>query len=306
MSSPTDSTPSQATPRPRTTAPKPKSFRLNPRRMMLLLLLILVGPCVVVQAPLEVGRWKYAAAVEAREQGDKAAAYRQLEETMRWIPNSRQLFARRAQWRLADGQQEQALADAERVMQLSGESAEACRAYGRFLQRAGQFREAVAYWKKVDQQSQLSGKPSRSQALNELAYAQALAKVDLDDALRSVEESLQLITPQEEQETSARGAALDTRGYLLYLKGRYNTALADLNRAIQLTEVPLLKERLAFERLPEKVRKQHGPPSKLESLAVLYYHRALIHEALGNEPAANADRARAKVLIGREPDDSLF
>ncbi len=273
--------------------------------MLLLVLLIMVGPCVVVQAPLEVGRWRFAAAIETRQRGEKQRAYRQLDEAMQWIPGSPQLLGTRAQWRLADGQREEAFADAQRMLELSGESTAGYREYGRFLQTAGQFAEAVAYWKKVDQKSQLSGRPSRSIALNELAYSRALAKVELDQALQNVDESLELITEKEEKE-GVRGGILDTRGYILYLKGRYTAALNDLNQAIALEEPPLHKERLAYERLPEKVRQKRGASAELRLLAVLYYHRALVHEALGHEQDAAADRAQARILIGREPDETLF
>jgi hypothetical protein len=41
-------------------------------------------------------------------------------------------------------------------------------------------------------------------------------------------------------------------------------------------------------------------------VAVVRYHRALVLEKLGRHAEAKYDRARAKQLIGREPDETLF
>jgi hypothetical protein len=58
---------------------------------------------------------------------------------------------------------------------------------------------------------------------------------------------------------------------------------------------------LAYSELSE-------PPRDLarQGAAVLHYHRALVLEKLGRFAEAKLDRARAKRLIGREPDETLF
>ena len=38
----------------------------------------------------------------------------------------------------------------------------------------------------------------------------------------------------------------------------------------------------------------------------MHYHRALVLEKLGQSEKAKSDRERAKELIGREPDETLF
>ena len=78
--------------------------QLMSRRIRWLLVLILVGPFVALQAPLEVGRWKLAAAIQSRADGQKVRAYAELAEAMNWIPNRSKLYKQRAEWRLADGQ----------------------------------------------------------------------------------------------------------------------------------------------------------------------------------------------------------
>jgi hypothetical protein len=44
----------------------------------------------------------------------------------------------------------------------------------------------------------------------------------------------------------------------------------------------------------------------IQGVAAVRYHRALVLEKLGRYAEAKLDRARAKQLIGREPDETLF
>lgn len=43
-----------------------------------------------------------------------------------------------------------------------------------------------------------------------------------------------------------------------------------------------------------------------QTCAVLYYHRSQILAALGNTTKSDSDRAKARALIGREPDETLY
>ena len=275
---------------------------------MWLFLLIMVGPCTVMQVPLEIGRWKLAAAIQAREAGDKERAYAELNAAMNWVADRPSLLAQQAEWHLADGQVEEGLAVADKLLESAPDSSEALRAHSRLLQMAGRFEDAIADLKKVDQNSQRTGVPSRAEALNELAYAQALAEVELDDALKNVDESLELLT-KEEKRTGLELAIRDTRGYILFLKGRYAEALVDMNFAVApLNPSAVAKKQLDFHRLPPKVQRPllHKFRQEFQSIAVMYYHRGLVFQALGRQPEAAADLQRARSLIGREPDESLF
>ena len=278
---------------------------------MWLFLLIMVGPCTVMQVPLEIGRWKLAAAIQAREAGDKERAYAELNAAMNWVADRPALIAQQAKWHLADGQVEEGLAVADKLLESAPDSSEALRAHSRFLQMAGRFEDAIADLKKVDQNSQRTGVPSRAEALNELAYAQALAEVELDDALKNVDESLELLT-KEEKRTGLELAIRDTRGYILFLKGRYAEALVDMEFAVARLKPIDMESRRKFERLPPKVQRplkhqfEQAFQQEFQPHAVMYYHRALVYEALGKKAEAEADRQRARSLIGREPDESLF
>jgi tetratricopeptide (TPR) repeat protein len=177
-----------------------------------------------------------------------------------------------------------------------------------FLQKAGQFKKAVQDWKELEKLSERNGNPSRSTALNGLAYAQALAQQDLDDALMNVNKALAL--------SPDNPAILDTRGYLLYLTKEYEAALVDMNGAVN-GLAPLaarLKpddkqshwERILRSSVSARVELENYELNFDRTIAVLHYHRALILLALGREKDAEADLARVRQLIGQEPDETLF
>src|SRR5262245_27663885 len=95
---------------------------------------------------------------------------------------------------MVDGQRDEAMDDCDRMLELGKESAEWLQVHAQFLQNAGEFVRAVGDWKKINELSQRSGIPRRQEALNGLAYAQALAEIDLDDALENVNQALELQT----------------------------------------------------------------------------------------------------------------
>src|SRR5262249_19974543 len=156
------------------------------------------------------------------------------------------------------------------------------------LQNAGRFADAVKDWKRLDQMSERSGRPGRAEALNGLAYAQALAKTELEEALDKVNEALKLAN----DEPSITAAASDTRGYLLYLMGHYEEALANMNVAVH--EYEKLEKALASSGGPSKPSASpdvngklfHNRPKSLleiaasgspaRAAAVVRYHRALV------------------------------
>ena len=110
--------------------------------------------------------------------------------------------------------------------------------------------------------------PDNALAYNNRAYNLALAGKQLERALEDVDKALELHGPDE--------AFLDTRGYLLYLLDRPLEALADLDSAIEL----LRRHRL-----------RSG-----DGAGEIYYHRALVHQKLGNRDLSDADFRRAKQL----------
>lgn len=262
---------------------QPASRRI--RVWVWLLVLALVGPCAFVQTPREVGRWYLAAAQVEREAGREQLADQYMSRAQDWAPDLPVILLTRAAWRREDGQYQAALDDLKQLRESLPDEPVVLVEHAQALQHLGRHDEAIADWKVLDRMSLTGGVPSREQALNGLAYARAVGKLELDEALKGVEEALKIV-PRDPM-------ILDTRGFILYHQGKYDAALTDMNEAVRGVEV--------LYKLPPASRRIDA-----QGVAVVRYHRALVFEKLGRFAAAKADRARAKLLIGREPDETLF
>ena len=139
--------------------------------------------------------------------------------------------------------------------------------------------------------------------LNSIAYARALAGDNLPEALEEINQALDR---QGADSPSSRAAMLDTRGLILFKQGKFDDALTDLDEAISLAD--LRRTRHLLETL-QKTRPGINVEAILEqsrtSLAVMYYHRALVHKAMKNPELAKADNAKVREL-GQEPGENLF
>jgi tetratricopeptide (TPR) repeat protein len=328
MSVPTNQTPEASQPNKtgnRESLRRPAAWS---RRYYWLLLFAVIVPTALLQAPREVGRWQLAAALNLRSKGEKDVAYQKLAAAMEWFPSSPELLLQRAEWRLEDGQRDEALADCDKMLELGNKESDLVVAHGLFMLKAGEFQRSIEDWKVVDKFSSRSGKPKRETALNMLAYSQALAEIDLDEALQRATEALEL---QPESE-----GIRDTHAYILHLQGDDTKALEELDRAVKEIDVTMVKIRQGIgrmPRLPQEYRKlsQSLPqslqqaredisngsttttpdPMKIEAsiteaAAVIHYHRALALEALGRHDEAKTERATVRQLIGREPDKTLY
>jgi tetratricopeptide (TPR) repeat protein len=244
-----------------------------------------VGPCAYLEAPREVSRWYLAAAQVEREAGHKELADQQMSHAQRWSPDDPAIFLARAEWRREDGQYLAALEDVNSVNERIPDNPAVLIERSQILQHLGRHDEAIADWRSLDRMSVTSGIPSRPMALNGLAYARAVGNVQLDEALKGIEEAL-VMQPGDPM-------FLDTHGFILYRQGKYSESITDMERAVIDIE-KLLRE-------PTKDR-----PLLIQGVAAVRYHRALVLEKLGRYAEAKLDRARAKQLIGREPDETLF
>jgi len=324
MSFPASSSPVQPSHPPNVSGSQSRLRRAPSLRYVFgLPLVVFIGACTIMQGPREIGRWKLAAALDLRAEGKKEQAYAQLTEATRWFPDSPMLLLQRADWRMEDGQKEEAIADADKALELSRETYEWLVVHSHFMQTAGEHQRAVGDWKKIERESQRTGNPDRATALNGLAYARALAEVEIDEALENVNKALEL--------APGNAAILDTRGFLLYLKGGSSSlalALKDMDLAVKSMERDLggakrdvksaTKTADRFSLLQSRPKTwrealpdfRSDPVSYRESIfrgaAVMHYHRALVFEALGRTAGAEADREAARKLIGKEPDETLF
>lgn len=273
-----------------------------PRLFVVLLIVALLAPCVAALAPREIALWNLIAAQEERAAGQKNKAYERLQSGFRWSPGNAGLLLQRAVWRLEDGQYEAALTDVNAAAKLAPDHYPTLLVRSQILQHLDRHAEAIADWKAIDRLSQTRGIPDRATALNGLAYAQAVGKLDLDDASKNANAALEL--------EPKSPSILDTRGYLLHLQGKDEAALPDMNAAVTGMEemFKLIKSQ------PQELQRSRfaadidldGINLPEQGVAVVRYHRALVLRALGREKDAQKDLQRARELIGREPDEKLF
>jgi tetratricopeptide (TPR) repeat protein len=237
------------------------------------------------------------AIAQDRQAGRKEQAYERLGMLIKWTPGEADLLLQRAQWRKADREYTAALDDCNAALKIAPDDARILVLRSEVFQHLGRHKEAIADWKALQKMS-ADGKLDRTTALNGLAYARAVGNVDVDAGLKQANEALKAL-PRDP-------AILDTRGFLYYRLEKYQEALADLDAAVEgMTKTYKQSAPTGTNRAGVSVLTDEVPPAAL-GLAVMHYHRALVLEKLGQTDKAKADRERAKELIGREPDETLF
>lgn len=273
--------------------------RWTGRLAILAALLITLGPVLYFGLPSEIASWHVAAGTEKWLDGKKQEAFAQLDAALRWARDDAAIYVCRADWRLEDGQFEEALEDYDRALALESDHLWARIQRCEVFQHLERHAEAVRDWKKLADQHQSASAEQRAVFLNGLAYAQSLdtgKKPELDKALENITQALNLV--------GQNAAMLDTRGFIHYRRGNLAAAIVDLNPAVQqmeqqhkeMEQTRQYLDRREFERQLQKSRK---------SLAVIRYHRALVFDALGMSKEAEADRQRVREL-GFVPGPSLF
>lgn len=258
-------------------------------------------PLVVKQAPREVARWYHAAAVESRLDGHADRAYQQLATAAARDPRNLDLSVQRAIWLREDDRLDEALAACNSAIEANPDHVAARAERSQILQQLGRFAEAVEDWKSIAHVNERSAVVSEVVIWNALAYARAVANIELKDALADADRAVARFPDA--------AALLDTRGFLHYRLGNDADAKRDLDRAVSIAEA----QRAPFkEGAPRKLPSGVDPrewPAELKSLdnelAVIIYHRSLVLERLGDQQGADADRDRVRQL-GFTPDDQLF
>jgi hypothetical protein len=133
--------------------------------------------------------------------------------------------------------------------------------------------------------------------LNQLAYFRSLSAIDLDQALKEINQALEQM-PDE-------SAFLDTRAWILFQMGNPTEALKDAHSAVErfaeerqrLEQDPLNNIALLLEAKAARPEKSDGEEPLTEreagpllwSEGVMRYHRARILESLGRDEEATAD-----------------
>jgi tetratricopeptide (TPR) repeat protein len=202
------------------------------------------------------------------------------------------------------------------------------------FQHLGRHADAIADCQELVLQSEKSGRPSRQNALNGLAYARALAGVELDAALADADAALasaraDLKDAEETMKAAVNAkknifeasellahcrssimACVDTRGLVHFKKGDFAAAQGDFDEAVK--RLQQVREFMHDHKKYYSTKtRDYKSFAKVQGEldhndAVIYYHRSLNLKELGRDEDAARDWKKATELLGREPDDDLF
>jgi tetratricopeptide (TPR) repeat protein len=280
----------------------------KPRRRMLPLVLVVtlllifglfVGPAIYFALPGELVRWRIASAEEKRLDGDIQGAIADLDKALQHDPQELQLLEKRAEWNVELKNYPAALNDCDQIVKLRPDDPGGYMWRSQVFQYLGEHEKAVEDWKRIMDLDIAQTTEGRGFALNGLAYARALANIEIDEGLKDIDDAMRRVGERYEM--------LDTRGYLLYRAGDYQRALDDLNRAVENAREDFNESKPTKDGFGWPDRREQDLESRqlARHFAVILYHRGLIHQAGGDQHAAQADFDRVKEL-GFEPNDQLF
>jgi len=319
------------------TKTQPRAKRRGPRFFWLLAGLM-AGMVLIVELPNQWLAWKLAAALEAREAGDKARANQMLDELLQKRPDDEQYQTVRYMWNKEDGKYEEALQFLNKQLASAPEGTERFGALimdrSQVYLHLGRHSEAVADCLELVRLNEKIGRPERQQVLNLLAYTRALAGTDLEAALADADAAVAIaradlkeaetvlqaaiakkkrIFEANEQVAAYRSsllACLDTRGVVRFKQQDFAAAERDFEEAVQYLEQVREFYRVYEKQFTTQVREYKSFAKKQKeqdhSYAVIYYHRSLNLKELGRDEDAERDWQKARKLLGREPDETLF
>ncbi len=300
-------------------------------RLAWLLFLVMAGLICAVELPNEINAWKYAAALEARDAGKQEVAYQILNDLHVRNPQNSRYSSLLYSWNLEDRNFKEALVVLDQMFQVGGSARKLLSLRSGLYLQLGRYPEALDDCRELKRISDASGVPSQADALNGLAYTRAVGNFELNQAALDSEAAViaarrELDEAEQELKTLQQAwfwfdtskarvklfetrsnylNCLDTRGFIRTKTDELQAAQVDLDEAIQGFEVkiatPQLSRRVRKYRDLEAAIKQANSP-----LAVIYYHRSLNLQKLGREAEAKRDFDKARLLSGREPDESLF
>ncbi len=295
-------------------------------RIAAVLLVLAIAAAVVVhtQGDKFLASW-YSSRAEARaSKGDFAGAVADMTQAIAKTPDDLELYSRRGEFRLRDqdADLDAALADFNHVLEIDPDYSAGYSRRSFVYQRKAFHAKDPAEAKQLHAQAIADLEKARpsvpkndSDFLNQMAYARALAGVDLDLALQEVNLALKKfdvdrilanlqapIDPRLALNALIVRSYLDTRGYIQHLRGENQEGLADMDDAIAMHEaaVPPFASAMSDSDQRSTFMKQQD-----ETLGVLLHHRGLIHQALGNEEQAKEDLERAEEL-GFNPKAGVF
>ena len=254
------------------------------RLALLITLLLVLGPLCFFGTRLEIAAWYAAAGQDAAWDKQPSNAIEQFTTALSWAPNQPDYLVLRSEQYLLQDNIEAALADAKLAYQVAPERISVSEAYSTALVRAGHADEAVKIWQTLLQEAEQAESSQLPTHWNSLAYFQALANQDLDQALVFINKALDRYPPPDDkadvreadQVNQRRLGMLDTRGFIYYRQGKLKEALDDLNASIALGQQRWAQDDRDTRDLAIDSRHQEQlTRAYRRNLAVIYYHRSL-------------------------------
>ncbi len=284
------------------------------------------------EAPREMARWHQARAEVFALRQDNSQAIVQLDKAMESDNSNPQISHVRARYKLAMKDLNGGLEDINRTIELAGEGYSVSLLIERseVLQRLERHDEAIEDWNLIVEKSQKFMESDHDEvfaavltglihpldsALNARAYIRARGNRQLQEGLDDIHEAIRLLESETYRKLhhrlghnfrQARANYYDTRGYLLYLLDQPVLALQDLSLAIQWTNSSFGYAIARIQTHPlDGGSLAREWDNFVEGLAVIYFHRALVHDRLGNKLEADADLHSAAEL-GYSPEEGVW
>lgn len=279
---------------------KPRRMGRGTFTIRVLLVIVALGAAVMALVRAELGEpmartvagWLAGHAFEKQAADDLDGALRDLDRALAWTDKMPEIFAMRGQVRLENGDVPGSLADFNKVISMWPASSDAYEWRSMALQRLDQHDEAIR-----DINKAIELRPAEPNLLNSRAYVRAIANQDLKEALADVEKALSM--------EGENANFLDTRGYLYFLLGDTDRALADLDRALKITEQQAPRA-VFMGNHPHRGRVLARAIRRHEyAMAVMYHHRGQVHKSLGHDDLAEADLRQGDAL-GYNPAAGVY
>ena len=246
--------------------------------------------------PQSIAQWKWAAAVDALENDNIDQAKQLAEEALQWDPNNAELRLHIAEMHFRQDDTTEARIQIEEAIALGKDNPVVITKAGFLLSRMGQHDGAIMLADRLVDIAEKKKVIHMHEALNRRAYSIAMAAADeaaSEEQLAQGKKDIDLAIEYYGDDASY----VDTRGYLKVFSGDLEGAVKDLNAAIQFYENA--RTQLLAELSPEQVENMPSGVSHIDNqlkevLAVLYSHRAVAHQKLGNEEEAKQDSDKAE------------
>lgn len=296
--------PPESSPIPsRESAPPPRRRWPIGRWLLTLLVIAAVYVGFTLLNSTSHAQFQWAAALEALDEGNIVEAQKHADQALKLDPEDSDLQLRAAEFFYRIDQPEVASKHLKRALELSGDNPTVLNTASFLFARMGKHDQSLPLSDKLVDLSETKRTIHPHMALNQRAYAIALAAADgqasdeqIQQGLEDINKALEVFVHDDAVIDQRIANYLDTRGYLELYAGSPQRGLKDINKAIAVYE--LLREEIAKEVKDANLDKVPEAAIAFDQelkhvLAVLFAHRAAILEELNEADAADADHIRA-------------